>query len=302
MMHAMINVPWGGAQAPADYRCETPVFRLAHPVLTRERSYDRALVRLTAAGERLHPDAAHEVNSLYAVLLDERGDIITRRSHESGRQTLIGPVCTWAHELYDEQLAAAAAILYELEVRLDVRHVLAAGTLGAVDLDSDTRQIWPHTITATSDARLVQVSIGTFYNRGDFELFAMATSPCVHDGVRNELELTLRDEAGEAVANRWMSLSIGGPGVGYNDTSLRLEKRIAKQVRSFELRGRTEVRSVNRVGPLALTEAAGRARKPAAAVAAPAAATAPSPPPAPPPKPAAATRRAAAKPARPRRR
>lgn len=256
-----MKVPWGAPVAARNLTCETPVFRLSKPVFARERSYDRTMLRFTAPGERLIPDASHELSTIYAVLLDEQGQLITRRSHESNRQTLLGPLCTWGHEIYDEQLARAASIVYEVETRLDVRRTLFSSKLLPVDLDSEARQPWSPAGDPSNEDRLMQISVGAFYNRGDFEISLMATTSCVNDGHRTEMELMLLDEAGVAVASRWMSVSISSTGVGYNDTSLRLEKRIARLVQALEIRGRSEVRTVGRIGPILLDD--GEGKKPA---------------------------------------
>lgn len=253
-----MKVPWGAAAPARNLSCETPVFRLRNPTFGRERSYDRTMLRFSAEGERLIPDASLEVSGIYAVLLDEQGQLITRRSHESNRQTLIGPLCTWGHEIYDEQLARAASILYEVETRIDVRRTLLASKLLPVDLDSEARQPWSPAGTPPNDDRLIQISVGAFYNRGELELSMMATTGCTHDGHRTEMELALLDEAGLTVGSRWMSMSINSPGVGYNDTSLRLEKKVARQVSSLEIRARSEVRVVNRIGPILLDDGEGK--------------------------------------------
>lgn len=247
------KLPWGPPVAAENVVCETAVFRLNKPSFSRERSYDRTVLRFGAAGERTLPDAAIELSSIYSMLLDDRGQLIARRGHDSARQTLLGTTCTWAHELYDEHLSRATSILYEVEARLDVRRVLFSGKLTAVDLDSEARQLWL-AAAAGSDDRLLQLSFTSFYSRGDFEISIMATSTCVHDGHRNELELLLLDEAGATLASRWMSLSIGCAGVGYNDTSIRLEKRVARLVRSVEIRARSEIRTISRVGPILLDD------------------------------------------------
>jgi hypothetical protein len=258
------NVPWGAARAARDLVCETPAFRLRNPSFgPRERSYDRTMLRFLAAGERTLPEASYELSNIHAVLLDERGQLITRRSHESNRQTLLGPVCTWGHELYDEQLSRAASILYEVEARVDHRRTLFSSKLLPVDLDSEARQPWLTAEGGFADDRLMQLSIGTFYSRSDLEVSLMATTTCVHDGHRTELELMLLDEAGALLANKWMSISIGTTGVGYNDSSIRLEKKIARAVHKLEVRGRSEVRTFGRIGPILLDDAEGK--KPPAA-------------------------------------
>lgn len=263
MPEQLMSFPWGAAEPARSYSVKTPVFQLRSPTFSRERSYDRTMLRFTAPGERLLADASYEINNVYAILLDDRGQIINRRGHESNRQTLIGASCTWGHEFYDEQLARAASILYEVETRIDYRRILLSSRMSPVDFDSDTRQPWLLENSFIDD-RLMQMSVGTFYSRGDLEISAMATSTCLHDGHRSELELAFFDEAGNLLASRWMSMSIGTPGVGYNDTSLRLEKekRIARAIHRMEVRGRSEVRTIGRVGPISLED--GEAKKPSA--------------------------------------
>lgn len=255
MPDQLMKFPWGAAEAARDYSVKTPVFQLRSPTFARERSYDRTMLRFTAPGERLLPDASYEINNVYAILLDDRGQFITRRGHESNRQTLVGPTCTWGHELYDEQLARAASILYEVEARIDYRRTLLSSVMTPVDFDADTRQPWALE-SGFIDDRLLQMSVSTFYNRGDLEINTMATSTCLHDGHRNELEFAFLDEHGALLASRWLSVSIGTPGVGYNDTSIRMEKekRVARAIHRMEVRARSEVRTFGRIGPIFLED------------------------------------------------
>ncbi len=249
-----LQFPWSPPVAASALVCETAAFRLKSPTFSRERSYDRTVLRFAATGERTIPEASYEVNNIHAILLDQHGRLITRRSHETSRQMLLGPQCTWAHELYDEQLSRAASVLYEVETRIDLRRTLFASKLAPVDLDSEARQIWATASDPVATDRLMQLSLATFFNRNEFEIWLAATALCAHDGHRNELEVILLDEAGAMVGNRWMSLSINAPGVGYTDYTIRLEKRIARTVASLEVRGRSEVRVISRVGPILLED------------------------------------------------
>jgi hypothetical protein len=73
----------------------------------------------------------------------------------------------------------------------------------------------------------------------------------------------LFDQEGNPIASRTASFSIGAPGLGYTDTNVRLERRVAKVVHGFEIRGRTKVRALARVGPFVPAELAPRpARRP----------------------------------------
>jgi hypothetical protein len=240
------------ARPPAGYHGTFTGFSLTSPELSRERSYDRTLLRFTARGARAFPDGGFELSNLYAILIAADGAPIVRRSHESGRQTVIGPLTTWAHELYDEQLAAAAALVYEVETRLDVRRTILEGDLATILLDADDRRPWPLTITAQPADPLLRLSLRTAFNRGDLDVWLAGEATDLHDGHRHDLELELRDAAGTVVGTRAMSLSIGPTGLAFNDYSLRLEKSVARTVHSLALRCRSEVRAIARVGPFTI--------------------------------------------------
>lgn len=238
-----------GRRALADFRIETPAFALSAPELTRERAGDRIVLRFTAQGERRLAGGGFELSNVHAVLVDRDGAPIVRRYHDSGRQCVLGKVCTWAHELYDEQLAGAAALVYEVETRVDLRRTLAAGVLEPIDLDDERRRPWPHKPTTSGADPLLHLSLALVYNRGDLDVSLVGEPTCVHDGHSTQLELDLLDQEGVAVASRTASVSIGATGLGYTDTSVRLERRVAKLVRGFEVRGRSEVRMITRLGP-----------------------------------------------------
>ncbi len=244
---------WVAAAKPAaDYQGTSSTFSIASLEFSRERSYDRTLLRLTARGTRTFDHGGFELLNVHALLLDADGAPIARRSHESSRQTLLGPLTIWAHELYDDQLAAAAALIYEVETRVDVRRVLLAGTLATIDLDTEDRRPWPLTITSQADDALVRFTVRTGFNRGEFEIGFAAESTDLHDGHRHDLELDLCDDSGAVVATRSTSISLTPAGVAFGDTSMRLEKKVARAVRSLVIRGRSEVRAVARIGPFTI--------------------------------------------------
>lgn len=248
---------WVDAAIPVDAcRLQSPVFELTGGALTRERAYDQTLLRFESRGARTCGTGGFELSSIYAILVDPEGAVIMRRSHDSYRQTVIGPVTTWAHEFADDHLAQAAALVYDVETRVDVRRPLVRGQLAAIDLDREDRQLWPFTIGDEPDDPLIQLSVSLSCRRGDIELNLVGETAVIHDGHRTELEFDLLDEAGQLVASRTTSLTIrSGDGLGFADTSLRLEKRVQRAVRSFELRGRTELRGLTRVGPFRMDAA-----------------------------------------------
>jgi hypothetical protein len=244
---------WAKAARPvAGYQGTFTTFSVSSVELARERSYDRTLLRFTGRGVRAITDGGFEVANIHAILIGADGAPIVRRSHESNRQTLIGPVTTWAHELYDEQLAAAAALVYEVETRIDVRRTILEGELATILLDADDRRPWPLTITAQPADPLLRLSVGTWFSRSDFEIWLAGEATDLHDGHRHDFELDLRDAAGAVVANRTMSLSVGPSGLAFTDYSLRLEKAVARAVHALSVRCRSEVRAIARVGPFAL--------------------------------------------------
>lgn len=244
---------WVAAAGPAtDHRTRSAAFALSAPEFARERSYDRTLLRFTARGERRFTDGGFELANVHVLLLDAAGAAIARRGHESNRQTLLGPLTTWAHEVYDEQLAAAAALVYEVETRVDVRRVVLAAGLAPIELDGDERRPWPMTITAQPDDPLLRLAVRVTVSRGDIELVLTGEATDLHDGHRNDFELELHDEAGAVIATRSMSLGIPATNLAVTDYSLRLEKRVARAVRALVLRCRSEVRAITRVGPFTI--------------------------------------------------
>jgi|GEM_PF-6534961 len=247
------TVAWAeGARPVAGYQGSFVGFSLEAIELTRERSYDRTLLRLTGRGTRTMPDAGYELSTVYAILLDADGLPIVRRSHDSGRQTLIGPITTWAHELYDDQLAAAAALVYEVELKIDLRRTLLEGDLETILLDADDRRPWPLTITSQPVDPLLRVALRPSFVRGELEVWLAGEATELHDGHRHDFEVELRDRAGIPVACRTMSLNIGPTGLGFNDLTVRLEKPVARVAHSLTLRGRSEVRTIARIGPFTL--------------------------------------------------
>ena len=238
------------AIAVADCRQHGPIFEVEGGSFARERSYDNVLLRFEARGKRTCGQGGFELANVYAVLVDPDGAVIVRRSHDSYRQNVIGATVTWAHELADEHLARAAALVYEVETRIDLRRTLIAGVLGPVDLDREDRQLWSYTPTEAPTDPLMQVSLSLSFRRGDIEINLVGETAVTHDGHSTSFEFDVLDEHGQALASRTTSLSIrSGDGLGFTDTSARLEKRVQRAMRSFALRGRTEVRGLTGVGP-----------------------------------------------------
>lgn len=238
------------AVAVGDGHLRGPIFEVAGGAFTRERSYDNVLLRYEARGRRTCGQGGFELANVYAVLVDPDGAVIVRKSHDSYRQNVVGTTVTWAHELADEHLARAAALVYDVETRVDLRRTLIAGTLGPVDLDREDRQLWSYTATEAPTDPLMQVSLSLSFRRGDIEISLVAETGVTHDGHSTSFEFDVLDEHGEVLASRTTSLSIrSGDGLGFTDTSTRLEKRVQRAMRGFALRGRTEARGLTRVGP-----------------------------------------------------
>ncbi len=238
------------AVAVGDGRLRGPIFEVDGGGFARERSYDNVLLRYEARGKRTCGQGGFELANVYAVLVDPAGAVIVRKSHDSYRQNVVGATVTWAHELADEHLARAAALVYDVETRVDLRRTLIAGTLGPVDLDREDRQLWSYTATEAPSDPLMQVSLSLSFRRGDIEISLVGETAVTHDGHSTSFEFDVLDEHGEVLASRTTSLSIrSGDGLGFTDTSTRLEKRVQRAMRGFALRGRTEVRGLTRVGP-----------------------------------------------------
>jgi|JI10StandDraft_1071094.scaffolds.fasta_scaffold140911_3 hypothetical protein len=252
-----MTLGWVGAAIPVeDCQLSSPIFELSGGAISRERSYDQTVLRFESRGARTCGAGGFELSSINAILVDPDGAVIIRRSNDSQRQTVIGPVTTWAHEFAEGHLARAAAMVYDVETRIDVRRPLLRGQLGAIDLDREDRQLWPFAVIDVPADPLMEVSLSLSARRGDIEINLVAEARVCHDGHRTEFEFDLLDEQGQLVGSRCVNLSIrSGDGIGFGDTSLRLEKRVQRAVRSFELRGRTELRGLTRVGPFRMDAA-----------------------------------------------
>lgn len=238
------------AVAVGDCKQHGAIFRVEGGAFARERSYDNVLLRFEARGARTCGDGGFELANVYAILVDSDGAVIVRRSHDSYRQNVVGATVTWAHELSDEHLGRAAALVYDVETRLDQRRTLLRGTLGAIDLDREDRQLWSYTATAAPNDPLLQLNLSLSFRRGDIELNLVGETAVIHDGHSTSFEFEVLDEHGHLLASRNTSLSIrSGDGLGFGDTSMRLEKRVQRAAHSFALHGRTEVRGLTRVGP-----------------------------------------------------
>ncbi|MEZ4404388.1 MAG: hypothetical protein R3B06_30485 [Kofleriaceae bacterium] len=115
---------------------------------------------------------------------------------------------------------------------------------------------------------LLELNLSLSVRRGGSEINLVGETTVCHDGHRTEFEFDLLDEHGQLLGSRSTHLSIrNGDGVGFADTSLRLEKRVQRAVHAFVLRGRTELRGLTGVGPFrmdAAPVAAVPARKPRA--------------------------------------
>lgn len=238
------------AIAVGECRQAGAIFRVEGGAFARERSYDNVVLRFEARGARTCGDGGFELANVHAILVDADGAVIVRRSHDSYRQNVVGATVTWAHELSDEHLSRAAALVYDVETRLDQRRTLLRGAFGAIDLDREDRQMWGYTATEAPTDPLLQLSLSLSFRRGDIELSMVGETTVIHDGHSTSFEFEVLDEHGQLLASRTTSLSIrSGDGLGFNDTSLRLEKRVQRAAHSFALHGRSDVRGLTRVGP-----------------------------------------------------
>lgn len=241
------------AVAAADYRLTGAIFELGEVTLARERAYDNVHLLFAARGRRLVTEGGFELANVHACLLDASGAVIVRRGHDSYRQSVVGAVVRWGHELADDHLDRAVAVVYDVETRLDLRRPLVRGQFGGLDLDREDRQPLPFTAAPLPRDPLMEVGVALAFRRNEIEINLVAESALAHDGHASYLDFDVLDEAGEIVGSRALSLSIrAGDRVGFADAGLRIEKRVQREMRGFALRGRSEVRALTRVGPLRL--------------------------------------------------
>jgi hypothetical protein len=223
-------------------RVESPAFTIEAGTVTRESGGSRTSLRFTAPAKRL-VDGGFEVSNIRAVLYDKDGKFIARRSHESSR-TVLGNRAAWVHEIPSAQLAQAARAVYEIEYRVDVRRKLLGGELVPLAIESDESDYWLWHRAVLAD-RFGSYELAFWTSQNELFITHGHTPSVAVDMFRNEYELDFLDADQMLVMSRSFSGSTMFNRTTFDDTSLYgIDRKSMRSLRFFEIRARTEMRSV----------------------------------------------------------
>lgn len=223
-------------------KVETPAFTIEAGTVTRDAGGSRTSLRFAAPSKR-HYDGGFEVSNVRAVMYDKAGKFIAKRGHESSR-TVIGNRAAWTHEIPSDQLVQATRVVYEIEYKLDARRKLVGGELLPLAAESDGSDFWLwHRIQI--DDKLATYEIAFWARQSELAFTYGHTPKLPIDSFRNEYELDLLDDQQMIVASKSFSCATMFNRTTFEDNSLYgIDRRTLRSLKFFELRARTEVRSV----------------------------------------------------------
>ncbi|HTL32300.1 MAG TPA: hypothetical protein VL326_04205 [Kofleriaceae bacterium] len=223
-------------------RVETPAFTIEDGTVTRDSGGSRITLKFAAASKR-HYDGGIEINNVRAAMYDKNGKFIAKRGHESSR-TVIHNRAAWTHEIPTDQLSQAARVVYEVEYKLDIRRKLIGGELVPLAAESDGSDYWLwHRVQV--DDKLASYEIAFWARQSELAFTYGHTPKTIIDGLRNEYELDLFDADQNIVMSKNFSCSTSFGRTTFEDNSLYgIDRKTMRTLKFFELRARTELRSV----------------------------------------------------------
>lgn len=240
---------------PKQLKHSDAAFELSDASLAAERtSSGNTVLRLRANGKRHNNDGSYQVERVSVVLLRQDGSLVrVQRYHESNKPFVIGDVITWSHELYDAELASAAAAFYIVETRIHVARALLRCDLGPVDLVAESA-VWPIVSKQVKHSDLVNVDVAVSVRRGErVDLSLTAESTVLNRGHSLSTEFYLVDGDGIALTSAGTSSSLVN-GFAYDKTDAGIDRTAARSIRALEVRARIEVNVMSEIGPIALSE------------------------------------------------
>jgi len=241
------------AAEPKQLRHSDVAFELSDAELSSERSGSgNSVLRFKAKGQRHNGDGSYVIDRVAAVLLRQDASLVrVQRYHESNKPFVIGDKTSWSHDLYDAELASAAAILYLVETRLLVSRTLLRCELGPVDLIAESAT-WPIVSKHVEHCDLVHVDVALSTRRGErVDISLTAESDVVNRGHSITAELYLLDGNGIALTSAVASGSLVN-GFACEKTDTGIDRATARDIRSIEVRGRVEVTVVSEIGPFTI--------------------------------------------------
>jgi hypothetical protein len=235
-------------------RLEAAAFTIEEGTITRVTDGSRAVFRFNAPATRHLADAGYEVD-VYIVLFDAQGRVVRRRSCDRSSQ-LLGARAQWVHEVDNDMVAAATTAVYDIQHRVDYRRKITAGELPPLPPEADGSDYfrWGSLDPRTLEDRMVKLDLSFWARRSYFEISYAQTAKTVVDSCRSEFEIELLDAERQLLFQRTFSASTRFGRGECNDTSISMDRKAMRQIRFFELRGKTEV---NALAQLPIADLAG---------------------------------------------
>jgi hypothetical protein len=224
-------------------KLETAAFTIEEGQLTKHASGSRTQFRFAAPSQK-HLDGGFEVD-VYITLFDAQNRFVHRRSGERSKLVL-GTRAAWVHEIDNDVLTNAVTAVYEINHRFDIRRKISAGELLPLPPEADGSDYvrWQGLDPRTLEDRIVRLDLAFWARNSYFEITYAQHPKVPTDSCRTELELDLLDADKNLVAQRNFSASLNCARPDYNDTSISMDRKTMRTLRFFELRGRTECRSI----------------------------------------------------------
>ena len=231
----------------ATERLETPAFTIEPGTVTRLGSSgsSRTVLQFAAPSTR-HLDGRFELSRIGLVLFDAKDRLIGERSSDRAK-SILGNRCTWIHEVDNDWLGQAARFTYQINHQFDYRRKIVAGELPALPGDADGTDYfrWLNLDPRTLEDRVVRFDFALWARNTSLDLTIAQHPKLVTDSCRSELELDLFDADNNLCFSRTFSAYLNCGQAAYDtEQSISMERRTLRTLKFFELRGRTEVRSI----------------------------------------------------------
>jgi hypothetical protein len=230
----------------ATSKLDAPGFTLSEGTLTRDAGGSRTTFRYTAPAQR-HFDGGFEV-SVYLCMFDAHGRFVAKRSAESSR-TVLANRATWVHEVETDKLSNAKSFAYEIQYRLDYRRKITAGELPTLPAEADGSDYWRWLSfdSRQLEDRAVKLDISLWARNSYLEITYSQAAKLATDSCRTEMEIDLLDADRNVMFTKNFSCGLNYGQPSFDDTSLSMDRKSLRTLRFFELRGRTEVRGLERL-------------------------------------------------------
>ena len=233
-------------------KLETAAFTIEPGTVSKQPSGSRTALRFEAPAKRHFPEGGFDFD-VYAILFDAQGRLVGRRSNERSKSVLANRAA-WLHEIDTDIVANATSLVYEIQHRFDYRRRIVAGEMPDLPVQADGSDYyrWSNFDPRTLEDRAVKLDIAFWARNSYFEITLSQTPKVATDSCRTEWELDLIDAQNMVVASRTGSISLNCGQPSFDDSSLSMDRKTMRTLKFFELRGRTEVRALERLAVAAL--------------------------------------------------